>query len=177
MFMALAGVRCHWPGCDRPLTTLVNGEPVPDSEIAHIHAKQPGGKRHDRSWTSEQLNGFENLLLRCPPHHKVIDGTEGDDYTVEELERWKRNHLPPGRVQAPGTGAAAGHRPTAAPVWRTWPAMAELDALAAGVRPSRPHGGDTLPAYVPRDLDPQLTESLTQAGVPGFDSWRAHDRA
>ncbi|MFD5081671.1 tetratricopeptide repeat protein [Kitasatospora sp. NPDC058406] len=137
--------------------------------IAHIRAQRPGGKRHDPSWTREQLDGPENLLLLCPPHHKVIDGAGADAYPVELLESWKPNRAPTtGDWQDPHLieGTTAGHRPAPA-AWRSWPAVAELDALAAGVRPSWEHGGDSLPAYVPRDLDQHLTDLLAIAGAQG----------
>ncbi|MFG2825642.1 tetratricopeptide repeat protein [Kitasatospora sp. NPDC048365] len=151
------------------MTMRVNGEWVLDAVIAHIRAQRPGGKRHDSSWTREQLDGPENLLLLCPPHHKVIDGVDADAYPVELLESWKRNHLSPAGYWhnlRPATGLAAGHRPAPA-AWRSWQTVAELDALAAGVRPSWEHDGDTVPAYVPRDLDQHLTDQLARAGAQG----------
>ncbi|MFD7645671.1 hypothetical protein ACFV4P_34065 [Kitasatospora sp. NPDC059795] len=90
-------------------------------------------------------------------------------YPVELLESWRPNRGPvTGHWQAlhPVEGVAAGHGQAPA-AWRLWPTVADLDAPAAGVRPSWEHDGDTLPAYVPRDLDQRLTDLLARAGVQG----------
>ncbi|MFD9690623.1 tetratricopeptide repeat protein [Kitasatospora sp. NPDC059088] len=167
LHLALTGARCQKPDCGHPLTRTVNGKPVPEAEIAHIRARRPGGKRHDPSWSHEQLDGVENLLLLCPAHHKVIDGTEADDYTVAELESWQQHHRPQGPGPESDEAAALAPAPWAVPLWRSWPTVAELDAPGAGVRPSWPYDGATVPAYVPRDHDAQLAESLARAGVQG----------
>ncbi|MBP0451144.1 tetratricopeptide repeat protein [Kitasatospora sp. RG8] len=165
--LELIGAQCHWPGCGHPLTMRVNGKPVLDAEIAHIRARRPGGRRSDSSWPPEQLDGPDNLLLLCAPHHKVIDGADADAYPVELLESWKQNHLSAAsHWQDWRAGTGEGHHP-APGAWRSWPTVAELDALAAGVRPSWEYGGNTLPAYVPRDLDQRLTDLLAQARTQG----------
>ncbi|MFC1443126.1 tetratricopeptide repeat protein [Streptacidiphilus sp. N1-10] len=133
---------------------LVDGKRILDAQIAHIRATSPQGQRHDPSWTRDKLDAAENLLLLCAPHHKLIDGDDAEAFPVEELERWKEQQC------------LFGSRP-AVTAWRAWPTLAELDPLAAGVHPSWPHGGGTLPVYVPRDLDPTLGGLLGQAAVQG----------
>ena len=59
--------------------------------IAHIHALEPGGPRHNPATTEKEANSFENLLLLCPNHHSVAD-QQHETYTAEQLRRWKHEH-------------------------------------------------------------------------------------
>lgn len=63
--------RCAFPGCSTPVidpaTQTVLGE------ICHIHAQSEGGPRFNNDLTQEQIHGFENLILMCGTHHKLID--------------------------------------------------------------------------------------------------------
>ncbi|MFJ8954913.1 hypothetical protein ACIRJL_10215 [Streptomyces sp. NPDC102383] len=63
------------------------------AEVAHIRSKAPNGPRYDSSRTDDPLlDTFENLLLLCPKHHKIVD--EHDSlYSVEELEDWKAGQI------------------------------------------------------------------------------------
>jgi hypothetical protein len=60
-------------------------------EICHIKARNPNGARYDSTQTDEQRNAFENLILMCPIHHKVIDDDD-ESYTVERLKEIKLKH-------------------------------------------------------------------------------------
>lgn len=84
---ALSGNRCAFPRCSVALvegTTFVG-------EICHIRARSEGGPRFDPEQSDAERHGFENLLLLCPTHHKVIDD---DDvaYTTERLCAMKLEH-------------------------------------------------------------------------------------
>lgn len=82
--LAAAG-QCCFPDCDeksRQCDTIVG-------EVAHICAPGPGGPRYDPSLPPEQVDTFENLLLLCRKHHKIVDGDPGT-YTAEILREWKR---------------------------------------------------------------------------------------
>lgn len=76
-------------------------------EISHIKASQPGGPRHDQSQTDEQRNGFDNLLLLCPTHHKVVDD-DPESYTVERLVKMKMQHEAAQPAVAEPSDAIAG---------------------------------------------------------------------
>jgi hypothetical protein len=41
--------------------------------------------------TNKQRRIFGNLLLLCPPHHRVIDILHPEDYSIATLDRWKRD--------------------------------------------------------------------------------------
>lgn len=67
---AMSGNICAFPGCDSP---LVEAGGTVTGEICHIRAQSPGGARFDPSQTQEQRHSFENLMLLCRRHHKVVD--------------------------------------------------------------------------------------------------------
>ncbi|MFD7203071.1 hypothetical protein [Streptomyces sp. NPDC059893] len=50
----------------------------------------------------EDRNSFANLLLLCNVHHKRVDGVDGEKYTVDILDGWKRVR------EAEGQDALAG---------------------------------------------------------------------
>jgi hypothetical protein len=84
---ALSSNRCAYPKCQCAIaegTSLIG-------EICHIKADKPGGPRHDMSQTDEERQSFENLILMCANHHKVIDDDE-ESFTVELLLAIKSAH-------------------------------------------------------------------------------------
>ncbi|WP_031160000.1 HNH endonuclease [Streptomyces durhamensis] len=100
--MTLARGGCYAPRCGAPTVRIIDGKPVLNLDIAHIRALKAGGKRYDPSWSLEERNSFANLLLLCNVHHKRVDGVDGEKYTVEILEGWKRVR------EADGQDALAG---------------------------------------------------------------------
>ena len=78
--------RCAFPNCT---TLLIHrfGEIMTISvEIAHIRSDKPRGPRHVPGY--EAVHEFENLLLLCPTHHKMVDDNP-DAFPIEMLEGWK----------------------------------------------------------------------------------------
>jgi hypothetical protein len=59
-------------------------------EICHIEAAEPGGARYNSQQTDEERRSFENLMLLCPTHHKIIDNVTM--YSPEVLRQMKVNH-------------------------------------------------------------------------------------
>ena len=59
---------------------------------AHIVAKEIGGPRGNSPLTAEERDHFDNLILLCKVHHKLIDDQPGT-YTVEALHGMKDMHL------------------------------------------------------------------------------------
>ena len=57
-------------------------------EICHVRAQSKGGPRYGASQTEQERHAFDNLILLCRRHHKIID-TEPDIYSVEVLEEMK----------------------------------------------------------------------------------------
>lgn len=57
---------------------------------AHIVARSPGGPRY-RSMPSAQVDQYENRILLCKVHHKVVDD-QPREYPEERLQQIKRDH-------------------------------------------------------------------------------------
>jgi len=62
--------------------------------ICHIRARKRGGPRFDAKQSDEQRHAYENLILMCARHSKVIDSEPGF-YTVSKLNQFKTEHEQP----------------------------------------------------------------------------------
>lgn len=84
---------CAFPGCHRQLAMDI--EDTDDISIvgeeAHIVAKEKDGPRGNSDLTNEQRDKYENLILLCSIHHKIIDD-HPEIYTVDKLKLTKQEH-------------------------------------------------------------------------------------
>ena len=79
---AQAGRRCAFPGC----ATLIVGENgAIIGEICHIKARNAGGERYDPGQNEAERQGYDNLLLLCPTHHRTIDA-QPEVFSVQLLQ-------------------------------------------------------------------------------------------
>lgn len=101
MIWGRSGNMCAFPDCKKVLVIdeTSTDDPSIIGEEAHIVAQKDDGPRGKSALTYEQRNKYENLILLCSIHHKIIDDQE-DEYTVEKLlqykvvhENWVRNNL------------------------------------------------------------------------------------
>ena len=60
-------------------------------EVCHIRGVRPDGPRLDKQQSPSDCHGYDNLILLCANHHKVIDD-DPEAYTVERLLRMKVDH-------------------------------------------------------------------------------------
>jgi hypothetical protein len=79
--------RCAYPRC---ATEIVQGDTVV-GEVCHICAVRPDGPRHSRTQSASERHGYDNLILLCANHHRVIDD-DPEAYTVERLHKMKADH-------------------------------------------------------------------------------------
>lgn len=88
-----SGNRCAFPGCPRILTDPGTefDDPVIQSDVAHIVAQSPNGPRGDYSLSLEDRDKYDNLILLCPEHHRLIDD-QFHTYTVERVRQFKADH-------------------------------------------------------------------------------------
>lgn len=86
---AVSGNRCAFPNCENTIVDPTSGTVV--GVICHIKAQSPDGPRYDPSQTDEERHGFDNLLLMCPIHHRIID-SDPESYTVPRLKEIKAKH-------------------------------------------------------------------------------------
>lgn len=85
---ALSANRCAFHNCTTP---LVHPSGTITGEICHIKAKKPSGARFDPKQSDEERHAFENLVLLCSAHHKIVDDQPGT-YTVDLLQDIKKMH-------------------------------------------------------------------------------------
>jgi len=89
-----AGGRCQFRGCNKLLwgDELTHSE-INNAYIAHIVADSPNGPRGSSELSPVLAKEFSNLMLLCPTHHKLIDDkTKLENYPVERLQEFKREH-------------------------------------------------------------------------------------
>ncbi|MGB8507707.1 MAG: hypothetical protein WCD76_04825 [Pyrinomonadaceae bacterium] len=86
---ALSGNKCAFPVCVAPLADPASGTLI--GEMCHIEAQSPKGPRYNPHLSEEELHAFENLILLCPAHHKVID-SDPSSYPVQRLISMKAEH-------------------------------------------------------------------------------------
>lgn len=85
---AMSGNMCAFPGCQVP---IVEESGTVTGEICHIKAQSPMGPRYDPDQKDEQRHSYENLILFCRRHHKVVD-SQASLYDVDALKEIKAIH-------------------------------------------------------------------------------------
>ncbi|AUJ72419.1 HNH endonuclease [Pseudoalteromonas sp. NC201] len=93
MLWGRAASRCAFPDCRKELvfdSTQTDDESIV-GEACHIVAKSADGPRGESPLTSEQRDKYNNLLLLCNIHHKVIDD-QYLHYTIDLLHEIKQSH-------------------------------------------------------------------------------------
>lgn len=88
-----SGSRCEFMGCNE----LVSQDDLTRQEdnfahMAHIVADSPEGPRGDKELSPEMAKEFDNLILVCLKHSKLIDGKNREKYSIEDLRQQKKNH-------------------------------------------------------------------------------------
>jgi len=89
----LSGGRCEFPNCNDAVwcDDLTNKEDN-FAHMAHIVASSPNGPRGDEELSQELQTDYENLMLVCLKHSRLIDGRNAGDYTIEQLREAKQKH-------------------------------------------------------------------------------------
>jgi hypothetical protein len=85
---ALSFNRCAFPDCEVP---IIEDSGTVTGQICHIKAHRPNGPRYDVMQTDEDRHSFQNLILLCGRHSKIID-SEPWNYTVDGLAAMKASH-------------------------------------------------------------------------------------
>lgn len=91
---ALGKGTCYFQGCKKTVVEEVEGQQQIAVEIAHIKGANEGSARYEPGMTDEERAAFNNLVLMCTPHHKLIDGPNREKYPAELLQEWKKDHEP-----------------------------------------------------------------------------------
>ncbi|WP_086820200.1 tetratricopeptide repeat protein [Allokutzneria sp. NRRL B-24872] len=178
-----SGDMCAFPRCKKALTAKqTDSDPVASlGEIAHIVGDSANGPRGVSPLTPRERNQYENLILLCNYHHRLID-SQPDTWTVSRLDAMKRTHEEWVRFRLgsidPVTGTAdrCAHPGSDFIEWfiteaERWPAVdSPIDRALLGIHaalplpPGSPESLSTqLPEYVCRDVDGELREAVGDA--------------
>ncbi len=104
MLWGRAAGRCSAPGCDIQLTLeLPNTGRFIVGEHAHIIPRSPKGPRGDGKRAGS--DDYENHILLCPLHHRIVDRAP-EDHPRELLLTWKSDHEQ--RTQSPNEHMSLG---------------------------------------------------------------------
>lgn len=96
----LSGGRCEFPGCNKYIWR--DGLTLQEdnfAHMAHIVAASKNGPRGDEILSPELAIEFKNLMLVCFDHSKLIDGKNFDEYSLENLQKYKEAHEDRIRIQ------------------------------------------------------------------------------
>lgn len=90
---ALAAGRCCFPGCRDVciVAATTYDRTAALGDIAHIVAHSPTGPRADAAFPKDALDTYENWVLLCPTHHRLVDA-QANSYTAATLRHWKATH-------------------------------------------------------------------------------------
>lgn len=88
-----SGGRCEYSGCAKALwrddLTLTE---MNRAYRAHIIAASPDGPRGHPELSEKLAKDFDNLMLLCDTHHRLIDKQDVEGHPPELLRRYKREH-------------------------------------------------------------------------------------
>jgi len=89
----LAGGQCSFTNCKVELINegLDKKDNAIIGEESHIISKKVKGPRGDIPIESSRKDQYDNLILLCRNHHKLID-SKLDKFTVEDLHKMKHEH-------------------------------------------------------------------------------------
>ena len=85
---ARSGNCCAFNGCSCPIFEDNN---ILTGECCHIAAASSQGPRYNKEQSEVERNGYDNLVLLCSRHHKIID-SDPNEYSIEKLIEMKKNH-------------------------------------------------------------------------------------
>jgi hypothetical protein len=91
----ISGGRCQFKGCnDYLLKDDLTYAGINNAHIAHIVDVNPKTHRYKEStlMSEDKKNEIENLMLLCQKHHRLIDNEEEKNYSIEKLEKVKKEH-------------------------------------------------------------------------------------
>ncbi len=129
--------RCYWPDppCNIPVSVIIDGEPIANLQIAHIRAAKPNGPRFVENMSDDERRSWKNLILLCTPHHNVIDKVRPNQYSIEDLEKWKSDRETGGLARLKGLSDLTEDRLQEMLAYSMKEAHKEIRALLAEHKP------------------------------------------
>lgn len=86
-----SGNRCAICKLELVVEAIVLDDDSVVGDECHIISSRPNGPRYDSSYPQEKFDTYENLILLCRVHHKMVDDQQ-ESYTVDILRQMKTNH-------------------------------------------------------------------------------------
>jgi hypothetical protein len=87
----LSAGRCNFPDCEAECIHFLNGgDLIVIGEMAHVLPKSPIGPRGMGHTTGS--DSYENRILLCPTHHRLVDKASEGTFPRELLISWKEKH-------------------------------------------------------------------------------------
>jgi hypothetical protein len=86
--VTMAQGTCQFPGCRTPVLVFLGDGLDVNVEVAHIRGTDPAGPRYVAGLDAAERSSFDNLLLLCVPHRKMIDRDE-QAHPIELIETWR----------------------------------------------------------------------------------------
>lgn len=86
-----SGTRCAICQCELIMDSTPEDDESVVGDECHIVARESGGPRNDPNVPKEKLDQYDNLIILCRVHHKMVDDQE-NTYSVERLRRIKKEH-------------------------------------------------------------------------------------
>jgi hypothetical protein len=90
LLWARSGARCAYCRKELVINAIQDKDAIVGDEC-HIYARREGGARSNLSMSIDELDDYENLILLCKVHHKIIDD-QPNTYTPERLKELKNKH-------------------------------------------------------------------------------------
>ncbi|MFC2045597.1 HNH endonuclease [Chloroflexota bacterium] len=91
MLWGRAGNRCAICRRDLVISKTASDEESIVGDECHIISSHANGPRHEPSYPKVGYDTYDNLILLCRNHHKMIDD-QWESYSVDYLRRIKSNH-------------------------------------------------------------------------------------
>lgn len=147
MLWGRAASRCAFPGCRTELFYDLSetDDPALIGEECHIVARKASFTRGNSPLSTEQRDKYNNLILLCRNHHKVVDSTD-DPYSVDVLKAMKSTHEEWVRNSLAGYDASRQREgEIAAGYVERWELLADLDGWENWATGLMSHGHPGIP--------------------------------
>lgn len=165
---ALSAGRCNYPSCRTVcvIKSTRDGQAIV-GDIAHVIAHSASGPRFDATYSTQSLDSYDNWILLCPNHHRLVDSLPSA-YPTQVLRRWKLEHelWVHESLQTP-TAIITAPAPKVTTLWRVHRASADpLEVVLLdppGGRYDDPYGGYPV-LYTAGDPVAAIAELLSRLG-------------
>lgn len=91
LLWAKSGNRCAYCRCELHIQHSASSAHVVVGEECHVSSRRPTGSRYDANLSDEFRDSYDNLILLCSKHHKLIDD-DPKSFPAEQVLEMKRRH-------------------------------------------------------------------------------------